>query len=152
MAKPEYRQLQIPPKRQGKCRNCTCFRIRLLLALLCYTNITASFRRHTMMVFHKVSSVAGWMGKENQGGWKIVLSSRCRNYIIALYTLLSWQQPLCSTAGKKNSYWVYRFLLRQEPGIFVSILQEALGIISFAENKEKKEKYISNRIIYLCSI
>ena len=117
-----------------------------------FANITALFRRHTMMVFHKVSSVAGWMGKENRGDWKIVLSSRCRNYIIALYTLLSWQQPLCSTAGKKNSYWVYRFLLRQEPRIFVSILQEALGIISFAENEEKKEKYISNRIIYLCSI
>ena len=117
-----------------------------------FANITALFRRNTMMVFHKVSSVAGWMGNEDQGGWKIVLSSRCRTYIIALYTLLSWQQPLCSTAGKKNSYWVYRFLLRQEPGIFVSDLQEALGIISFAANKEKKEKYISNRIMYLCSI
>ena len=54
------------------------------------------------MVFHKISSVTGWMGRENQGGWKIVLSSRCRNYIILLYTLVSWHQPVCSTAEKKK--------------------------------------------------
>ena len=54
------------------------------------------------MVFHKISSVTGWMGRENQGGWKIVLSSGCRNYIMVLYTLVCWQQPVCSTAGKKT--------------------------------------------------
>ena len=68
-----------------------------------FANITALFRRHTTMVFPKISSVAGWMGRENQG-------------------------------------------------IFASVLEEALGIISFAANKEKKEKYVSNRIMYLCSI
>ena len=36
------------------------------------------------MVFSKISSVAGWMGRENQGDWKIVLSSRCRNYIVSV--------------------------------------------------------------------
>ena len=66
-----------------------------------FADITTLHRGHQTMVFHKISSVAGWMGRENQGGWKIVLSSRCRSYIIVLYTraLLSVLQP-----EKKNSY------------------------------------------------
>ena len=56
------------------------------------------------MVFHKISSVVGWTGRENRGDWKIVLSSRCRNYIIVLYTLEVSNNQSVLQPKKKNRY------------------------------------------------
>lgn len=106
-----------------------------------FANITALFRRNTMMVFHKVSSVAGWMGNEDQGGWKIVLSSRCRTYIIALYTLLSWQQPLCSTAGKKTVIEYIAFCLDRSLE-FLSATSRRRWASSLLQQTKKKRKNI----------
>ena len=105
-----------------------------------FANITALLRRHTTMVFQKISSVAGWMGKENQGGWKIALSSGCRNYIIVLYTLLSWQKPVCSTAGKKTVIEYIAFYLLDRSLEFLSASSRRRWASVFCSKQRKKRK------------
>ena len=105
-----------------------------------------------MMVFPKVSSVAGWMGKENQGGWKIVLSSRCRNYIIALYTLLSWQQPLCSTAGKKKTVIEYIAFCLDRSLEFLSASSRRRWASSLLQKTKKKRKNIFQIESFICVV